>query len=292
MTYGIHNPELTQLPVAHPTRPNRLIVAANLRPRKGTSKCPSSVGVAVSDDNGQTWSPIKPLLPIAGDPEVKGGRSCWEAFVQTLPDGPLHLFYSDVVSNGGARPERTVSRFISTDGGDTWKGPEVLQLRPGSWAGIPVATFFADRLYLAHEEHVDGLVRPFIAMLGGDVAPRLFEPLATSLEKDVYCGAPYLVQTENHFVLSAHVSKVTPGKDALAHAQMRVWVMPKAKVGPHGELNAFVPVPNPLGEARPMYWNGLSSLGNDEVMATCQRGADLFLVRGRIVGPNLKSPEG
>lgn len=282
MPYGINNPELTQLPANHPAHPNRLIMAANLRPRKGTSKCPSSVGVAVSDDNGRTWSALKPLLPVAGDPQVKGGRGCWEAFVQTLSDGTLNLFYTDIVPYKGTHPERTVSRFVSTDGGDTWKGPEVVPLRPGAWSGIPSSTLFNDRLYLSHEEHVGGVVHPFIAMMKGTGAPVTFEPLATSLEKDVYAGAPYLIQTENYFVMSAQVAQVEPGKDPLSRTQMRVWVMPKNKVGPIGELKSFVPMANPLGETRPMYWNGLAPLGGDEVMATCQRGADLFLVRGRI----------
>ena len=282
MTYSICNPELAQLPLNHPKCPNRLIVAVNLRPKKGTAKCPSSVGVAVSDDNGRTWSAVKPLLPVAGDPQVKGGRGCWEAFVQTLPDGTLNLFYSDIVPYGGARRERTVSRFVSADGGDTWKGPEVVPLRPGSWAGIPSSTVFGNCLYLAHEERDGGVAHPFISVLGGNEKVETFEPFSTSLPKNVSAGAPYLVQTENYFVLSAQVANVEPSKDPLARAQMRVWVMPKNKVGEAGELKAFVPVANPLGEARPMYWNGLAPLGDDEVMATCQRGADLFLVRGKI----------
>ncbi len=173
--------------------------------------------------------------------------------MQTLPDGTLNFFYSDIVPYGGARRERTVSRFVSADGGDTWKGPEIVPLRPGSWAGIPSSTVFGNCLYLAHEERDGGVAHPFISVLGGNEKVETFEPFSTSLPKD-----------------------------PLARAQMRVWVMPKNKVGEAGELKAFVPVANPLGEARPMYWNGLAPLGGDEVMATCQRGADLFLVRGRI----------
>lgn len=282
MNYSICNPELTQLPADHPTHPNRLIVAANLRPKKGTPKCPSSVGFTVSDDNGLTWSAVKPLLPVAGDPRGKDGRSCWEAFVQTLPDGTLNIYYSDMVPYGGERPERTVSRFVSNDGGDTWRGPEIVPLRPGSWAGVPSATCFGNRLYLAHEEHVGGVARPFIAMMGGSEAPTTFEPLATQLAKGDYGGAPYLVQTKNFFVLSAQVARHEPGRNPISHARMHVWVMPKVRVGASGELKNFTPVANPLGEASPMYWNGLAPLGDDEIMATCQRGADLYLVRGRI----------
>ncbi|MDO5317968.1 MAG: glycoside hydrolase family 2 TIM barrel-domain containing protein [bacterium] len=282
MAYSICNPELTQLPADHPTHPNRLIVAANLRPKKGTPKCPSSVGFTVSDDNGRTWNAVKPLLPVAGDSAVKGGRSCWEAFVQALPDGALHLFYSDIVPNGGRRSERTVSRFVSLDGGDTWKGPEVVLLRPGSWAGVPSSIVFEDRLYLAHEERVEGGAHPVISMMKGAAVPLSFEPFAASLAKNVTGGAPYLIQTERYFVLSAQVAEVVSGKDSLARTQMHVWVMPKNQVGATGELNSFVRVENPLGAASPMYWNGLAPLGGDEIMATCQRGADLFLVRGRI----------
>jgi len=44
----------------------------------------------------------------------------------------------------------------------------------------------------------------------------------------------------------------------------------------------FWSVANPLGECGNMHWNGLTPLGGNEVMATCQRNAELLLVRGRI----------
>ena len=106
-------------------------------------------------------------------------------------------------------------------------------------------------------------------------------------DEEMVTSPPFLPFAEDwlhstNAVTSAQVAEVASGKDPLARTQMRVWVMTKDKVGTAGELKAFVPVANPLGAAAPMYWNAVAPLGGDEVMATCQRGADLFLVRGKI----------
>ena len=291
VAYGLYNPELIQLPANHPVRPGRLIAAANLRPAKAASRAPSSIGLAVSDDAGQAWTPLRALLPLAGDPGVTRGRSCWEPFMTVRPDGTIDLYYTDVSAPAGGRVGRNISRFVSCDGGDTWQGPEIIlhDHAAGFGIGIPSATAFKGSLYLAHEAHPkahpDRPARPFIVQTRAEepfaAAPRVFDPFAQAIP-DVYCGAPYLVQTENYFVLSAQYGKIVPKKDPTSNTEMRVWVMPKAKVGAAGELNAFVPVENPLGEARPMHWNGLAPLGGDEVMACGQRGAELYLIRGRI----------
>ena len=284
VVYAICNPELTQLPKTHPQHPGRLIATANLRPGRGAS----SIGFAVSDDAGRTWSALKPLLPVAGDPQVKGGRGCWEPFVLTLPDGTLNLYYSDISSYQGKPAERNVSRFVSKDGGDTWAGPEIVVWRQGQSPGIPSALIYRDGIYLAHEAHAGGPAQPYVlktsVVAPWSEPPRVFNPLATPLAKDVYGGAPCLVQTENYFVLSAQVALPNVGKPKSEYlrTQMRVWVMPKDKVGAAGELTAFMPVANPLGEVAHMNWNGLASIGKDEVVACCAHGADLFLIRGRI----------
>ena len=291
MAYDAVNPELAQLPADHPVHPNRLVATANLRPRKGNERCPSSIGFAVSDDAGRTWSALKPLLPVAGDPGVKGGRSCWEPFVQALPDGTLHLYYSDISAPAGQKKARNVSCFVSKDGGDTWAGPTFTLHRGAQWAGIPSALIWKGGLYLAHEAHPaahpDWPVRPFIARTSAAdpwrAAPSIVDPLAAPLGGGEYCGAPYLVQTENYFVLSAQHAVPKPGEDPLKGSQLRVWVLPKDKVGPSGDLTGFTPVANPLGAATPMWWNALAPLGGDEVLACCQRGGALYLVRGRVV---------
>ncbi len=291
VTYQIRNPELTQLPASHTRHPGRLIASANLRPEKGGPKCPSSIGVAVSDDNGKTWSPLKILLPVMGDAAAKGGRGCWEPFVQTLPDGTLHLYYSDIApALPQQAPMRHVACFTSKDGGDTWTGPSVALARPGAWVGIPSSILYKDHLYLAHEahpsDHLERPRRPFISMTSvsrlWQEKPLTFDPLVQPLAPADYCGAPYLVQTKNYFVLSGQHANTTEHKDPMLRAQLRVWVMPKKAVGPNGELKAFVPVANPLGDKAPMWWNGLTPLGDDDLMATCQHGDDLYLVRGRI----------
>ncbi len=294
VAYHVFNPELVQLPPTHPVHPGRLVASANLRPEKNGPNSPSSIGVAVSDDNGKTWSAVKTLLPVAGDAAVKGGRSCWEPFVQTLPDGTLHLYYSDIAPIGPKRSlERHVACFTSCDGGDTWSGPVVTLARFGAWVGMPSSLVYGDRIYLAHEARPDGQFRPFISMTSLSTPwrepPRTFDPFATPLGKTVYCGAPYLVQTKNYFVLSGQSADTAQRKNPFACAQMRVWVMPKKAMGAAGELNAFAPVADPManmlppmGYLVPTLWNSLTPLDDDEVMAVCQRGADIHLVHGRI----------
>ncbi|MDD4174177.1 MAG: glycoside hydrolase family 2 TIM barrel-domain containing protein [Kiritimatiellae bacterium] len=291
--YSILNPELVQMPTNHPAHPGRLIASANLRPIKATPRSPSSIGFAVSDDAGRTWGPLRALLPLAGDPGVTGGRGCWEPFVTVRPDGTLDLYYTDISAPPGGQICRNISRFVSRDGGDTWQGPEVILAghERGIGVGIPSATTFGDALYLAHEahpkDHPAWPTRPYVAQTRADqpfaAPPRVVDPFLESIPGDVYCGAPYLVQTEHYFLLSAQVGRPQPKKDPTSLTQMRVWVMPKTKVGAMGDLNAFASVENPLGDTSPLHWNGLAPLGGDEVMATCQHGGDLHLVRGRIV---------
>ncbi len=287
-TYMIHNPELTQLPANHPRHPGRLVATANLRTGKG----PSSIGFSVSDDAGRTWSTLQRLLPVAGDPGAQVSRRTWEPFVQVLPDGTLLLFYTDVKPEPGKPTERTVSRFVSTDGGDTWKGPEVTLCRPGTWSGIPSSLVWRDWLYVAHEAHPQGhpewLGRPYLAQTRLDApwqktSTKLYEPFTEGTPNGVYRGAPYLVETKNYFVLSAQTSHPRPGENALHATQFAVWALPKRAVGPTGELRGFVPLANPLGSVSPMVWSGLAPLGGDEVMATCQYGASIILVRGCII---------
>ena len=284
--YMIHNPELTQLPANHPRHPGRLVATANLRPAKG----PSSIGFSVSDDGGRTWRALQRLLPVAGESDAVAARRCWEPFVQVLPDGTLHLYYSDVKPTPGKPNERTVSCFVSTDGGDTWKGPRVSICRPGTWTGIPSALVWRDNLYVAHEAHPKGhpewCARPYISQWSlakpSDTAAPFYEPFTESTPNGVYRGAPYLVATENYFVLSAQTSHPQAGEHPLKATQLGVWVLPKRAVGPTGELKGFVPVANPLGRISSLLWSGLAPLGGDDVMATCQNGHSIILVRGRI----------
>ncbi len=287
VVYAICNPELTQLPMAHPQHPGRLIATANLRPGRGAS----SIGFSVSDDAGRTWSALKPLLPLSGDPAAIASRRCWEPFVQVLPNGTLHLYYTDLKPTPGKALERTVSLFVSTDGGDTWKGPDVAICRPSAWAGIPSALVWRDWLYVAHEATPQGqrglLARPFISQTSlaspwRAASTSFYEALAEPTPKGIYRGAPYLVETANYFVLSAQMAQLQPERSVFHRTKFGVWVLPKRAVGQTGELKGFVPVANPLGTAFPIVWSGLAPLGGDAVMATCQRGADILLVRGEI----------
>ena len=290
-THWICNPELVELPATYPHHPGRLIASVNLRAEPHATKVPSSIGVSVSDDRGRTWRPLQKLLPLVGEAGVTVARRCWEPFVQALPDGTLHLYYTDMpVQSNGRRGERRIARFVSTDGGDSWTGPEDVLAQPGYSSSIPSALLFRNQLYLAHEAALDGDPRaphqPCIArfpLAGGASAKPVITraPFDVPLAKDVYCGAPYLVQTDNYFVLSSQTAPQQGPSLASTRSDLGVWLLPKRAVNAASDLKGFVRVSNPLGQVHGI-WSSLTPLDNDEVLAVCQSGNRLLLARGVI----------
>ena len=303
LTVGMVNSELTQLSAKHPHHPGRLIYSVNLRPdRNRSSVHPFSIGCAVSDDGGRTWGPLQiPFRSQTWTNDVL--RGCWEPYVQELPDGTLHMYYSDETPywSRGSR-DQNISYLVSTDGGDTWSGPKVAAYTEGGRDGMPVTTIVGDRLYLAieahHADHLKWPMRQRIVSTKVSApwaepvlahSPFRYDPIIPPLGEDVYCGAPYLVQTENFLLLSGQCAKRMPGKKRplLDQTTFPVWVMRKDEIGTKGELQAFRNPSKPLGETAPVRWSSLASLGGDEVMAVLQCGGRAFdgsivLVRGKV----------
>jgi hypothetical protein len=101
--------------VVDPQGKKRLIVWSGLYPAR----------LAVSEDDGATWSELKPV----GD---WGGIVVMGSVVE-LKDGPgryLALFHDDgrfLTKDGKKSPEFQLLQTLSTDGGLTWSAPEVIQ---------------------------------------------------------------------------------------------------------------------------------------------------------------------
>ena len=295
---GVCNSELTQLSPAHPAHPGRLVYSVNLRPHRNRSTVyPFSIGYAVSDDNGATWSPMKvPFQSLTWTNDVL--RGCWEPYVQELPGGALHLYFSDETPywRRGSR-DQNISYLVSTDGGDSWSRERMACYTAGGRDGMPVTTVWNGRIYLAVEAHVPGhldwpmrqrivstpLSDPWREPVLAD-SPCRYDPMAKSLTATDYCGAPYLIQTANHFALSGqYVDRMRDkGRDFLRQAVFPVWVMRKADARADGALTAFANATCPLGDTASVCWSSLTALGGDDLMAVCQRGGDVVLVRGRV----------
>ena len=303
MSVSMANSELTQLSSRHPAKPGRLVYSVNLRPaRNRSSVCPFSLGCKVSDDAGRTWSELKiPFKSQVWTNDVV--RGCWEPYVQELPDGTLHMYYSDenpYWSKGNR--DQNISYLVSTDGGDTWSGPKMASYTEGGRDGMPVTTIVGDRLYLAveahHADHLKWPMRQRIVSTKVSApwaepvlahSPFRYDPIVPPLGEDVYCGAPYLVQTENFLLLSGQYAQRLPGqkRSLLDQTTFPVWAMRKSEIGPAGELASFRCPSNPLGQVRPVRWSSLTALGGDDVMAVLQsegRGVDapIVLVRGHV----------
>lgn len=292
------NSELTQLSKSHPVHPGRLIYSVNLRPCGNRSTAyPYSIGYAVSDDDGASWSKVKiPFQSSTWTNDVL--RGCWEPYVQELPDGMLHLYFSDETPYWRKGSEdQNISYLVSTDGGDTWSGERIACYTADGRDGMPVTTIWNGRIYLAIEAHVSGhrdwpmrqrivstsIAAPWREPVLAD-SPFRVDPLSNPLGPTEYCGAPYLIQTENYFVLSGQYVDRAKVKDErfLKKAVFPVWVMCKTDARADGALASFAKVQSPLGEVFPVCWSSLTALGGDELMAVCQHGRDVVLVRGRI----------
>ena len=297
------NSELTQLSPKHPKRPGRLVYSVNLRPNRNRSSVfPFSIAYKVSDDAGRTWSELRTpyKAPLWPDDAFRG---CWEPYVQELPDGTLHLYFSDETPywKRGCS-DQNISYLVSTDGGETWSGPRIAAYTAGGRDGMPVTMVLGGRLYLSieapHADHLNWPLRQRI--VSTDVAdpwrepvlghsPFRYDPIVPSLGADQYGGAPYLVQTERYLLLSGQFAKTRPHekRSIVSWTTWPVWTMRKDEVGPAGELASFRDPTCPLGDANPVCWSSLTALSGDEVMAVlCNQShgfdSTITLVRGRV----------
>ena len=292
----ISNPETAQLPADYPVHPGRIFYTVNLRPKDGLStRHPYGIACRHSDDGGRSWS--EPAVLYLSDPwEVDTKKGCWEPFILPLPDGTLHLYFSDETPYyRGGNKFQNISLLESRDGGDTWTSePRIGCYTPSFRDGMPVTMIYEDRIYLSIEtNNVNVKLHPQILYTRlsnpwpeteGEFSPRRFDPFLESLESPEFTtGAPYLIQTENFFVISYQTSRGADIKDRNRRI-MEVQACPKSEM----EKNVFHTMrglSHPIQadiQTESVMWNSLTPLGGDDILACCMYNGKVTLVRGTV----------
>lgn len=292
----ISNPETAQLPSNHPRYPNRIFYAVNLRPQDGRSSVyPYSIAYVTSDDGGITWSQMK--ICFSSDRwKTDVTKGCWEPYIQPLPDGTIQIYYSDETPYFRKGDNyQNISVLESCDGGDTWSGPRVVCYTPGYRDGMPVTMLYDDKIYLCIEANNEGVrLHPQVLYskiknnwkktIGASSRHR-FDPFLTSLESpDFTTGAPYLIETDNYFVISYQSSENADIKQSGARVMVVQACLKSEMVKDVFRTMRCASRPidvNPRNES--VMWNSLFHLGGDEILACCQYNGKVTLVRGRII---------
>lgn len=291
------NSEFAQLRPDNPYHPGRIIFAVNIRPSdKRSDIYPYSIGYAVSDDNGKTWSERR----IAFQSEIWSsavGKGCWEPFVLELPDGTVQIYFSDETPYyRQSRSYQNISVIESKDGGDSWSKARIVAFTDNHRDGMPVVMLLNDNLYLAIEHLEDGerfhpeiVWNPVCNNWDRPVycpSSYRFDPLREKIDYiDNYFGAPYLISTDNYIVLSYQSSEGSSVPDS-SHSVMEVVVCPKSEI----KKNLFKTMrcatrPVLLDQTKSCArWNSLCDLGDDNVLAVSDVSGTIYLTKGKISG--------
>lgn len=303
LTYRMDNPEFAQLSATNPHHPGRIIFAVNERVTGADGKAayPYHISVCTSDDRGATWSS---LVKLYSSNSVSG---CYEPFVLELPDGTVQIYFADETPYAyDSITYQNISVIESKDGGETWGSKRIVSYAYGCRDGMPTATIFDGNIYVAVEANGNGaLFYPQIvytpvsenwkATVGINSAYR-FDPFKVSLaSKVIYSGAPYLIQTDNWFVLSYQTTGGAPQSthaERYKHTAMEVQLCPKNEMS-GAKFTTMRGVSRPFSidqKTACAKWNSLCPLGGDEILAVYGSGGSghegdtgfLYVVKGRI----------
>ena len=292
----VANAEFAQLRADNPHHPNRIIYAANLRPKnKKTTKTPYSIAIITSDDNGVKWSKIKEIYASRtwGTDVEKG---CYEPFVLELPDGTVQVYFADETPYYERRlPYQNISVVESKDGGDTWGPARIVCYNEKFRDGMPVAMVYGDWIYVAIEANGQNIkFHPQIVCtkiadnwktpVYGASANR-FDPFRTSMESAyIYAGAPYLIRTDNYFVL-CYQSSEGALEPTTKNSVMELAVCRIDEMKGHEFLTMRERIrPFDIDQTRDNgLWNSLCDLGNDTILAVTQLSGNIYIRKGKIV---------
>lgn len=269
------NPEFTQL------KSGRIVFASNLRPQDGKSTIhPYAIAIATSEDGGLTWSERKTVYaPPLWNEDVKKGA--WEPFMTELPDGRLQLYFTDNTPHymSGDKRGNNISVIESRDGGESWSKETIVCHTPGGWDGMPVVAQKDGKLYLV-VEHKDkrGSNNPMEIMVRSTGADMAWNgDTAVIRDEGYYCGAPYIIRTENYFVVSCQSAFGSDEPLEEKHSAPAVWYgkspdkMKRAGEAIRIDQTKFSGV-----------WNSLCPLDGDSFFLVTQHRGKIMIVKGTI----------
>ncbi len=183
-------------------RDGRVMLFFNGRPHDG--KHPFTIGMAVSQDRGATWTPAAKPLYVAGNGPNTG---CYEPSALQLPSGEIQLFFANELPYKHGDQEITLTR--SSDDGKTWTAPQTVSFRRGGRDGMPVPLILQNGKGLALVIEDNGLagdhqLKPAIvhsptptAWTGpaaSGASRRRWAAVSTPFPHGTYAGAPYFRQ--------------------------------------------------------------------------------------------------
>lgn len=307
LSHRMDNPEFAQLSANNPHHPGRIIYAVNERVKdtkvanKDKTVYPFHISISTSDDKGANWSGLKRLY---SSNNVSG---CYEPFVLELPDGTVQVYFADETPYASDKiTYQNISVIESKDGGDTWGEKRVVCYTFRMRDGMPTATVYNGNIYVAIEA-IEGNYQFFPQIVYNSVAdnwsrqvgaPSIyrFDPFQKSLKSTtIYSGAPYLIQTDNYFVMSYQTTDGAPQSthaERYKHTAMEVQICPKSEfVKDKFSTMRGVSRPFAIDQTKACAkWNSLCPLGGDDILAVYGSGGKdheedtgyLYVVRGRI----------
>lgn len=137
---------------------------------------------------------------------------------------------------------------------------------------MPVVASLDGSLYLSVEhKDVRGSKYPMEVKIYRDGEPVILG------HRDTYCGAPYIIRTDNYFVLSCQSAKGSDTPLADTHSVPAVWF--------GKTVDDMREAPQPLDIDQTQYsglWNSLCPIGGDSFYLVTQSRAKIIITKGTI----------
>ncbi|MEG2401906.1 MAG: sialidase family protein [Muribaculaceae bacterium] len=241
-----------------------LIYGCNLRPEID-NVFPFTIAVCRSKDFGETWTEIEYIYQAGKS--FKDG--CWEPSFLELPNGTIQVYFANEAPYINSN-EQEISVIESKDKGETWNNMHQVCFRANFRDGMPVPIIAQDSIYVAIEDNGFNQFKPYIvktAIANNWSSPVLANSLnriigiKAQLHNSIYAGAPYLIKTDNYFVMSYQTNYKRAADWEKSTMEVVVSKKPFDMMG--GTTRPFSAVPLDK-EAK---WNSLMNMGNDKVAA-------------------------
>ena len=194
----------------------------------------------------------------------------------------------------GKRRYQNISVIESPDAGKTWGRVRAAAYNPRCRDGMPVVLQMGDWRWLALETNGKGtrlhpeIVRARVAdnwsETVGSPSPDRFSPFLVPRDwRSTYGGAPYIVATENHVLLSWQETSLFT-EDELRTAAVRVAVVPKNEIS-DGRFTTMRVLPTPplFKDAKDStLWNSLCPMDDDAFLLVSQTRNRIVVHPGRL----------